>query len=282
MLNVLDAEAPILVTQCGSWGDPGTGSVHWAIDLDEGSIERLVNTPQGMGAALESRSSWLGCAQPTLHKMALMSQMTGLDNSQLLPPYFPAFRGEDLLFGTMLEAMYHRGALVEYPWSVPHLPTDGRKYSIREPVVRVGFMRLVSRYLTGRIDYGDASNPLGRLQQIAEDARRIAARSEHDLLLDFRREQASLHADALSTSRAQLARARELPSLNWQGYLSRAVEELSNSLQAKHSPLELEGMPAAASETTLVDEFRQLAEGWAAALAAWPAVRAFVQTSVTL
>ena len=57
MLNVLDPTAPILVTQCGSWGDPGTGSVHWALNLGEDSIERLVNAPQGMASALENRSS---------------------------------------------------------------------------------------------------------------------------------------------------------------------------------------------------------------------------------
>ena len=205
MLNVLDPAAPILVTQCGSWGDPGTGSVHWAINLGEDSIERLVNAPQGMAAALENRSSWFGCARPTLHKMAVMSQMTGLDNSHLLPPYFPAFRGEDLLFGTMVEAMYHRGALVEYPWAVPHLPLEAREYSIRAPVAKAGGIGLLSRYLTSRIDYEDASDPLGRLQHIAEDARRLGARADHDLLLDYRREQARRETETLALARRSSA-----------------------------------------------------------------------------
>jgi len=273
MLNVLDPAAPILVTQCGSWGDPGTGSVHWAVNLGEDSIERLVNAPQGMASALENRSSWLGCAQPTVHKMAFMSQMTGLDNSQLLPPYFPAFRGEDLLFGTMIEAMYHRGALVECPWAVPHLPLEERKHSIREPIARAGGIGLFSRYLTSRIDYEDASNPAGRMQHIAEDARRMAARSDADLLLDYRREQAKSEAETLALARAQLTRAQELPSMNWQGYLARAVEELGSSLQRRHSPMEIRGVPDGATEAGLVAEFRGFAEGWAAALEAWPAVR---------
>mgnify|MGYP000090568967 FL=1 len=277
MLNVLDPAAPILVTQCGAWGDPGTGSVHWVTHLGEDSIERLVNAPQGMTAALENRSSWLGCAQPTLHKMAFMSQMTGLDNSHFLPPYFPAFRGEDLLFGTMIEAMYHRGALVEYPWAVPHLPLENRTRSIREPMAGAGGIGLFARYLTSRIDYEDASNPAGRLQHMAEDARRMAARADADLLLDYRRELGKSQAESLAGLRAQLARAQELPSLNWQGYLSRGVEEVTAALQRTHSPTEILGAPRDATEEGLVAEFRELAVAWAAALEAWPAVRDYCE-----
>jgi hypothetical protein len=273
MLNVLDVSAPVLVTQCGSWGDPGTGSVHWALHLGEDSIERLVNAPHGMTAALENRCSWLGCAQPTLHKMAFMSQMTGLDNSHLLPPYFPAFRGEDMLFGTMIEAMHHRGAIVEYPWAVPHLPLDPRNHSIRAPIAGSGGISLFSRYLAARIDYEDASNPEARLQHIADDARRLAARSDADLLLDYRRERGKSQAESLVRLRTQAARARELPSLNWQGYLQRGVEEVSASLQDIQSPTAIGGTAPGATEAELVGEFRRLAQGWAAALEAWPAVR---------
>ena len=100
-----------------------------------------------------------------------------------------------------------------------------------------GGIGLFSRYLTSRIDYEDASNPAGRMQHIAEDARRMAARSDADLLLDYRREQAKSEAETLALARAQLTRAQELPSMNWQGYLARAVEELGSSLQRRHSPL---------------------------------------------
>lgn len=274
MLNVLDPDAPVLVTQCGSWGDPGTESTHWAVSLGEDSIERLVNAPHGMAAALENRLNWLGCARPSLHKMPLMSQMTGLDNSCLLPPYFPAFRGEDLLFGTLLEALHHRGAVIEYPWSVPHLPVDERPgYSIRSPMVGAGGVKLFSRYLAANIDYRDASDPAVRLRHIADDARRLAARSDEDLLVDYRLEQGRHLADSLARLRAQYSRAQELPSMNWQGYLKRGVEEVSASLQKPQSPLAMHGLPADMTEAGLCGEFRALAEGWAAALEAWPAMR---------
>jgi len=273
MLNVLDPNSPVLVTQCGSWGDPGTGGAHWGLSLNEPSIERLVSAPHGMVKAVENRCNWLGCPRPTLHKMAFMSQMTGVDNSQLLPPYFPAFRGEDLLFGTMIETMYHHGAVLEYGWSVPHLPLDERNMSIRDPIAGEGGIVLFSRYMTENIDYKDASDPERRLRNMAEDARRIAARSDEDLLLDYRAEQAKAQAHGLFQITSQAARAVELPSVNWQSYLQRAFEEVENSMGQQHSPTKITGVPKDATETELLAQFRQFALGWASAIEAWPDMR---------
>lgn len=274
MLNVLEPSSRVLITQCGSFGDPGTGGAHWAVHLGEDSIERLVNAPHGMAAALENRCNWLGCSRPTLHKMAFMSQMTGLDNTQLLPPYFPAFRGEDLLFGAMVEAMHHHGAVLEYDWAVPHLPLEERGgEGLRAPMAGAAGIGLFARYLTEHIDYKDASDPGGRLHHLAQDARRLAARSTDDLLLDYRREQAKAQADKLHGLRVQLARAEELPSINWQGYLKRGVQELQQSIAEVHGPSRISGVPAGATDEAVIDEFRALATGWGAALDAWPAMR---------
>jgi hypothetical protein len=279
MLNELHAASPVLITQCGSWGDPGTGGAHWALHLNESSIERLVNAPHGMVNAVENRCNWLGCPRPTLHKMAFMSQVTGLDNSHLLPPYFPAFRGEDLLFGSMIEAMYHHGAVLEYPWSIPHLPLEDRSdRGIREPIAGEGGIILFSRYLTENIDYKDASNPEARLYHMAADARRLAARTDEDLLLDYRTEQAKGEADSLHRLTVQAKRALELPSMNWQSYLKRGVEEVEQSMIEEHSPARIRGIPESANEGSLIELFKGFARGWADAIDAWPAMRESVET----
>jgi hypothetical protein len=274
MLNELHADSPLLVTQCGSWGDPGTRGAHWALNLNEASIERLVNAPHGMANALENRCNWLGCQRPTLHKMASMSQLTGIDNTHLIPPYFPAFRGEDLLFGSMVESMYHHGAALEYSWSVPHFPIDERGgRSLRDPIARSDGIALFSRYLTEHIDYKDFSDPDARLHSMGEDARRLAARSDHNLLLDYRTEQAKVHAESLQRLLVQAQRAEELPSMNWQSYLQRAIEELEQSLTKMHSPTEMTGSPDISGERELLNLFRRFACGWANAISAWPAMR---------
>ena len=274
MLNELHADAPVLITQCGSWGDPGTGSAHWALHLNEASIERLVSAPHGMATALENRCSWFGCTRPTLHKMAFMSQMTGVDNSQLLPPYFPAFRGEDLLFASMVEAMYHHGAVLEYDWCVPHLPLDDRSdRGLREPIVGAGGIVLFTRYLVENIDYKDASNPQRRLMALAEDARRMADRSNRDLLLDYRREQAKGQAHLLYILAHKARNAEDLPSRNWQAYVKRALGETETSIAEVHLPSKIQGIHAGTTDEEALAEFRKLASGWASALSSWPAIR---------
>ncbi|TCO69875.1 hypothetical protein [Chromatocurvus halotolerans] len=280
MTNVLSADSPILVTQCGSWGDPGTGSAHWALSLDEDSVDRLVTAPHGMAEALENRLAWLGSSRHNIMKMAFMSQMTGLDNSALLPPYFPVFRGEDLLFGAMVEAMHHRAAIIEYGWAVPHLPLESRRdRGLREPIAGAGGVSLFARYLTERIDYKDATNPAQRLRHLAADARRVANRSNDDLLLDYRTELARGHADQLRALNQQFQRSRDLPSNNWQGYLQRGMEEMQQVLVNPRSPTQLKGIAEGTSEAEVLARFRELARGWADALDGWVAVR---EASVTV
>lgn len=279
MLNELRADTPVLITQCGSWGDPGAGSAHWALHLDESSIERLASAPHGMREALENRCSWFGCTRPTLHKMAFMSQMTGIDNSQLLPPYFPAFRGEDLLFASMVEAMYHHGAVLEYGWCVPHLPLDDRgDRGLHEPIAGAAGMALFTRCLLESIDYKDAGNPRRRLIALAGDARRMADRSNGDLLLDYRREQAKAQAQLLHVLAHKARHAEDLPSADWRSYVNRALSEVETSIAEVHLPSKIPGIRTGTStDEEVLAEFRQLAIGWASALSSWPAIRECAQ-----
>ncbi|MDP5063376.1 MAG: hypothetical protein NWQ24_01750 [Haliea sp.] len=273
LASVLDAGAPILVTQSGSWGDPGTASPHWVVSLGDTSVVRLLEQEASLVDIVEKRCNWLGSPRLSLIKMASMSQMTGLDNSALLPPYFPAFRGEDRLFGAMVEAIHHRAAALEYPWCVPHLPMEERHLSIREPMAATGGIALFARYLTDHIDYKDASDPLLRLRHVAEDARRIAARSDRDLLLDFRTEVAQSQAGQLRMILDQQQKAVRLGSGAWQAYLQRALNEMQALIAEQQSPTTMHGVPAGSSELGLLQCFRDYANGFADALEHWAVVR---------
>jgi hypothetical protein len=273
LVNVFKADAPVLVTQCGSLGDPGTGS-HWCQYLDEDSVQRLISAPQGIRNAIESKLNWLGSCRPNVFKMAFMSQLTGLDNSHLLPPYFPAFRGEDALFGAMLVSMHPQSVVLDYPWSVPHLPLEARKSDFDTPIAGSGgAISLLARYLTQKIDYQDGSSAEHNLGCIAQDALRFAARSDEDLLVDYRSELARGHADQVYMLMDKYERAKQLPSQEWQDYLKRGVEEAQNALTTQHSPIGIEGMPGELTETELIAQFRNMALGFAAALAGWVEMR---------
>jgi hypothetical protein len=273
LANVLTADAPVLVTQCGSLGDPGTGGAHWALYGDEDSIERVISAPHGVTAAAENRLNWLGSARPNFYKMPFMSQLTGLDNSQLLPPYFPAFRGEDTLFGAMLVAIQSHSVALEYPWSIPHLPLEARTYRLRDPFSGSGDVSLFASYLTEHIDYKDSTDPERNLNLLVQDALRMATRSDGDLLLDFRTALARGHAAHLHLLQTQMSRTEKFHSAELQEHLRRGIEELQLALSVSHSPTGIGGIPVNTTEAELVAQFRKMAQGLADGLAGWVETR---------
>jgi len=274
LANVLRADSPILITQSGSMGDPGTGSAHWVLIQREASMQRLLEAPHGLRQATENRLSWLGSPKPFIYKMPFMSQLTGMDNSQLLPPYFPAFRGEDSLFGAMLVAIHPHSVALEYPWSVPHLPLETRTYSVDDPIAGHGDISIFARYLTEHVDYDDSTGPEHNLHFLAQDLLRIAARSDKDLLLDFRRELARGQASYLTALQDQLARTEKFNSEELASYLRRGITELQEVIMATNSPTGMGHIPEGTTEADLLVQFRDMARGFSAALNGWVDTRA--------
>ncbi|MEZ5572083.1 MAG: hypothetical protein R3E64_08675 [Halioglobus sp.] len=273
LANVLQADSPILVTQCGSMGDPGTGGPNWGMFLGEDSIERLLAAPHGISAALENRLNWLGSARPNFFKMPFMSQLTGLDNSYLLPPYFPAFRGEDALFGAMTVAIHHHSVSLEYPWSVPHLPIENRVYSLQDRSLVSADMTLFARYLTENIDYRDSNDAQRNLQLIVQDLLRTSARSDQNLLLDYRAELARGHAHSLAILQRQYAATQKYQSVEFETYLRGRIEDMQKVISENQSPTGFLSDPATATEQQVLTRFRNMAQGYAAALSGWVEIR---------
>jgi hypothetical protein len=273
MASLLTVDAPILVTQSGSMGDPGTGSAYWALFQEEDSMERMATAPHGVTAAIEKRLNWLGSARPTFFKKHFMSQLTGFDNSQLLPPYFPAFRGEDAVFGAMLLALHSRSLVLEYPWSVPHLPLEARSSLPEQSFAARGDMGLVADYLTDNIDFSNSPVPEHNIKLLINDALRMAARSDADLLLDFRIALAGSHASQLYLLQGQKARTEKFQSAELQEYFSRGIRELKKTIAEQQSPVINIGADYNMTEVELIAEFRNMLQCFAAALAGWVEIR---------
>ncbi len=273
LANVLQADSPILVTQSGALGDAGTAGARWAISQGEETIARLLSAPHGITAALENRHNWLGCSRPSFFKMPSMSQLTGLDNSQLLPPYFPVYRGEDVLFGAMVTVMHPGGLALDYPFCVPHLSIDARAGTLKDPIAVNGDLLLFARHLAANINYTDSSGPEHNLNAIAQEILRMAARSNAHLKLDFRSELARVHAHQLHSLQNQAARTEKFQSEEWQAYLRRGIEDLQQAISVQHSVLGVKGVPDDATEEDILAEFRSSARGFAAALTGWVEIR---------
>ncbi|MCB1674793.1 MAG: hypothetical protein KDI01_00780, partial [Halioglobus sp.] len=228
--------------------------------------------PGGIEAALRQRHYWMGQPRPTLSKMAVISQMTGLDNSRLLPPYFPAFRGEDYLFGAMLEYLHPQAAVLEYDWCVPHLPLEARPGTAPPAAARARRALNFSKFVTDHTLYRRGICAATRLQGLAQLARELSETSDADLRGLYRSEVAQLQAGQLRQFNACLHDGLSRPA-PWQTFLHDSVNIVSEAMQAAARPEDAPGMPAGRAAADLFGQFRDYAGGFAAALNAWPAMR---------
>ena len=272
LANLLMPDSSIIVTQCGSLGDPGTSTTHWGLFQSEDSIERMIAAPHGIREALENRLNWLGSTRPNFFKMPFMSQVTGLDNSQLLPPYFPAFRGEDGLFGAMLVNMHRDSVSLEYPWSVPHRPVDARSFNSESLIGTTGSIALFSSHLTRNINYLDGTSPENNLGCIASEALRLSVRPDMALTMDFRAELGEAQVNQLHALQSQLSLSEKYHSTELRGYFERNIEALQSALSVAQSPARY-GAAINVTEAEALAYFRSVAGNFSAALTGWVDMR---------
>lgn len=146
LLAAYDGASPIIMTQCGYWGDPGTDAeTNSLFHLTHSNLDRILREFGDLGAAMGARAAWSGTRSPTLSPHATMSAVTGADHSLLLPPYLPAGRGEDLLFGVMVQRLHPHSLVLNEGWAVPHEPIEARtgNQSLAPEGVSLGLSTLV-------------------------------------------------------------------------------------------------------------------------------------------
>lgn len=272
-LEILNADSSVIITQSGTLGDPGTSSEHWFHHLGKESITRLLDSADGVSTANDSQFHWLGRRNPTFSKMAVMSQVTGLDNTQFLPPYFPVFRGEDYLFGGMVEFLHPNSVVLEYDWCVPHHPVEARqKPEIAEPVPVSGTLSMFARYLTDRTRY-DLSIPLQtRLDSLALMLQELAETSNPGLLASYRREVTKIRVGQGLRLDAHLQSCAE-DQTAWRELLENAMAQVYKALQTPASPTAIPTIAQTMTEEEVLTEIKTLTGEYAAALRAWPAIR---------
>lgn len=119
-------QTAVLLAQCGSWGDSGSEGPRWLLTLPDPSIKRLLETGPNIEDSLFHQHCWAGYPGPTISSFGALSQWTGLDHTALLPPYLPAGRNEDLLFGIMLQRLHPEAAVFNTEWAIRHAPINAR------------------------------------------------------------------------------------------------------------------------------------------------------------
>lgn len=273
-LEQLDGEAPVLVTECGSLGDPGTVVTNWLTSLDGESRARLLADEGTVRNALQTRNYWHGRSRPHIAMRSNMSQLTGLDNRRLLPPYIPVMRGEDGLFGCMLEFMHPRRVVLDQAWAVPHLPIPARRWSEVDSAFNTDttFPTFILGMLIERPPQSDFQDPVRRLGRVAGqfeelselDHRRVMAR-----FIDQRLESRASRYVHLKKLRAECAGAPQ----PWLDYLDQAISALNLLLADNPVEAELRGYPSQLSGPRLSDWWQDFWKRFGHSLRAWPALR---------
>ncbi|MEP0201397.1 MAG: hypothetical protein ABJ084_10500 [Halioglobus sp.] len=271
----LTSDSPVLITQCGSLGDPGTADSHWVVNLDLASQDRLLDSAGGLSAALENRHSWLGYPQPTICKTAIMSQLTGLDNSQLLPPYFPAFRSEDALFSMMVAYLHPDSAVVNADWAILHLPLENRSdRGMRAPFPARISLALLARVVAESIDSSSPETPDTLLQSLSILFAELGDKTPEDLLELVKQTLTAQWIQQAQTLSHQQQLAPQLHSRNWDLYLQRGLQELNDAInEASVSAWLPQSADTTATQAQLMEMAGNACTSYAQALASWNTIR---------
>jgi hypothetical protein len=275
LLSQYGAQSQVLLNQCGSWGDPGTGDASWIFFLPESSIKSLMAADQPLEHLLAARANWMGYRGPTLSAYGTLSQLTGFDHRMLLPPYSPAGRGEDVLFGIMLQRLHPDSLVLSEGWSIRHDPVETRtERGGLKPLNVAPSMNTLADWLGREPEAEEGLTPARRLQSVCEDVRKLA-----DMRIDALER---LTGEKLASKRTSLlARCtRHLEQVSgmdasanvaaWSEFLSQTQAGLIEGLQSA-APTPLTSMLEGDTSTTEAS-LREMGNQFADALAAWPEI----------
>ena len=271
ILQRVSSNSKVLVTQNGTFGDPGTQDTAWCFGLTGDSLERLLQDPATLEPKIATRQYWMGWSVPTFSGQANMSQVTGLDNTTLLPPYFPAFRGEDQLFGAMVDYIYPDSMVLNYPWAVPHVPFEERHGHVNVTPEIAG-IALVENYIVAHRPDDRSMNADNRTAHLINLLRDIAQKSDDDLASEFRCAVAIDQANAVHQLTDQLRKAPQ-DHAPWRELLDARRRRYFKAIGRNGVPVRFGGVAENTPEAALWAALRSNVRAFADALEAWPALR---------
>ena len=265
-----------LLTLCGSWGDPGTAQGNWISNLPKASIEKLLREHSTLATILSARSHWMGYRGPVLSQYGTLSQLTGIDHTSLLPPYLPAGRGEDVLFGIMLQRLHPESAVWNEGWAIRHEPQEERaERGELAPLSVKPELSMLADWLGREPRDQWGLSPEQRLTGLAEEVRRLAGMETDAIETLIQQELVSKRTALLNRCMKHSSDTKEMSELpgvgDWQQFLGDSRDQLVNELQTAEPNLlnvsdDAEGSKKAPNSKV----FRDHGASFAKALEAWP------------
>lgn len=274
-----DAQSSVMLSQCGTWGDSGTGtSGSWIFHLPSSAIKKLLGTQADIAALLDRGWNWFGYRGPTVTGHGIMAAVTGLDHRALLPPYLPAGRGEDILFGIMLQRLHPESAVWNEGWAIRHEPIDERKGrgELTALSVQPG-LSLLADWLGREPRDQWGLSPEQRMLGLVDQMRRLASMESDSLEALVQQELVSKRAALLSQCAIHLremASLSELPGLGeWRQFVEQSRDKLVGELQIPEPrPLDMIANIRKAGESSRLAALRDHCRSFANAMEAWPSI----------
>ena len=227
-------EGRVLVTLNGLAGDCAYTHPDYCLFFTGRSLERLTQSDAEFRVNCVSPACLRVVNRVTItDKMSdLHSGFLGLDNRQLLPPFSPVARGQDILFGQLLSQCFYNAYYCRLPWALLHEPMERRSFS-NEQIVETrpgigGVNRLIA-LLAGSLSLGDwKADPVSRLRYLGrylEELGRMPA-------AEFEELGRLLHWRSVSLEIAQLERAIEKAGRSRQ-FFAEVVRERATNKSAR-------------------------------------------------
>lgn len=263
----LSRQSRIKVTECGTIGDPGTQDYAWLGAVPEETARRIAGNARQAELALRNAPCWLGVDRLTFAPNANFSQLTGFDNREFLPPYFPFERGQDRVFGETLSFLFPGDVVLVHPWAVLHQRVAGleRAQDLQRRWNPGGFPGLLTFEPLERAAACHAVDLPSRLASLSASFNDLG-HSAPDTLRRLRDEQrlrqSSLYLERLRKN-LELSNGAVPAWADWlQQQLKRTREDMARA----------EEMPANTDE--VIGLWQAAWRAFGPALEAWPAIRA--------
>lgn len=273
-IEQLNAQSKILITACGSYGDPGTSNREWIYHLPEATRKRLYESEEKYHQAKTIRNNWLGRSGYHLtNSITLISQITGLHNNTLLPPYFPLLRNEDYLFGEMTRFIHPDSLALDLPYAVPHLPLEKRECHPLEKqfLINPGFLRITGNFVADKKDIAPSNEASSRLKILAYLFENLAATPNKLLRNALKQQIMEIRTVRYNSLLQILQESPDAPDF-WKEDIKQLTSIYQSALTTEDE-LSIFDIPGASDETELLDYMTTSWRQFGKALLAWPQIR---------
>jgi len=264
--------AAVAVSLMGIVGDSGLDDPLVYYILGTETLSRLTKTAELYHAALTNRQILRGPQSICVSDQCeCHSGCMGIDNIDLLPPFMPVMRGQDLVFGSLVVKCVPGGLFGVVPRAILHRPAERREFAQNAAPHRVG--KFMTGETLGFLIGGESFRGLSRgglIRTLGARLQELEDQDVHDLQMHIRSAVTPMlvswmqQLDASIDNHSKVSNFWIKDALDIKAAIVSALNDRDYSV-----PSDLEHVFGAVEGR---GRFRDLVKKFASLLQAWPAI----------